>query len=75
MLDSDVKNETLRRAADKLLAHEQEILAANAKDMENGRNRNMPEGLLDRLALNHDRLEGMADGLRDIFSPNRECQR
>ena len=66
MLDSDVKNETLRRAADKLLAHEQEILAANAKDMENGRNRNMPEGLLDRLALNHDRLEGMADGLRQI---------
>ncbi len=26
----------------------------------------MPAGLLDRLTLNHDRLEGMADGLRQI---------
>lgn len=66
MLDGDIKNETLRRAADALLAHEKEILAANEKDMENGRQNNMPTGLLDRLALNHERLEGMADGLCQI---------
>ena len=64
MLDTDVKNETLRRAADKILSHEEEILAANAVDVTNGKERNMPAGLLDRLTLNHDRLEGMADGLR-----------
>ncbi len=55
-----------RRAADKILSHEEEILAANAVDVANGKERNMPAGLLDRLTLNHDRLEGMADGLRQI---------
>lgn len=66
MLDAEIKNKTLCKAADALLAHEEEILLENAKDMENGRKNNMPEGLLDRLALNHDRILGMADGLREI---------
>lgn len=66
MLDTNVKNETLRKAADALLAHEEDILAANAIDVKNGQERNMPAGLLDRLTLNHDRLVGMADGLRQI---------
>lgn len=66
MLDAEIKNRTLCKAADALLAHEEEILLANEKDMENGRKNNMPEGLLDRLALNHDRILGMADGLREI---------
>ena len=34
--------------------------------MERGRERNMPQGLLDRLKLDHDRLLGMADGLRQV---------
>ena len=66
MLNAEIKNRTLCKAADALLAHEEEILLANEKDMENGRKNNMPEGLLDRLALNHDRILGMADGLREI---------
>lgn len=66
MLNAEIKNRTLCKVADALLAHEEEILLANEKDMENGRKNNMPEGLLDRLALNHDRILGMADGLREI---------
>ena len=66
MLDTDTKNRTLELAADALMAHEQEILEANAIDMERGRERNMPQGLLDRLKLDHDRLLGMADGLRQV---------
>lgn len=66
MLDTNVKNETLRKAADAILAHEMDILAANASDVKNGQERNMPAGLIDRLTLNHDRLVGMADGLRQI---------
>lgn len=66
MLDTNVKNETLRKAADAILAHETDILAANASDVKNGQERNMPAGLIDRLTLNHDRLVGMADGLRQI---------
>ena len=53
MLDTDTKNRTLELAADALMAHEQEILEANAIDMERGRERNMPQGLLDRLKLDH----------------------
>ena len=66
MLDTNVKNETLRKAADAILAHETDILAANASDVKNGQERNMPAGLIDRLTLNHDRLVDMADGLRQI---------
>ena len=66
MLDTNVKNETLRKAADAILEHETDILAANASDVKNGQERNMPAGLIDRLTLNHDRLVGMADGLRQI---------
>ena len=66
MLDTKVKNETLNKAADALLAHETDILVANAIDVKNGQERNMPAGLLDRLTLNHDRIAGMADGLRQI---------
>jgi glutamate-5-semialdehyde dehydrogenase len=65
-LDTDLKNETLRLAADTLLAHETAILAANAVDLENGRAHGMAESMLDRLALNHDRLADMAEGLRRV---------
>lgn len=65
-LSTQVKNDVLCRAADCLMEHEAEILAANAVDVENGKNRNMPAGLVDRLTLNHARLEGMADGLRQV---------
>lgn len=66
MLDSNVKNQVLLDAADALVADEKEILEANAKDVEKGRANNMPDGLVDRLTLNHDRILGMADGLRQI---------
>lgn len=66
MLSTEVKNQVLNRAAECIMEHENEILAANAKDVENGRKKNMPESLVDRLMLNHGRLEGMADGLCQI---------
>lgn len=68
MLDCDTKNRVLLAAADMLLKQEESILAANALDVENGKENHMPEGLLDRLALNHDRIEAMADGLRQVAS-------
>lgn len=66
ILDSESKNRVLRTAADMLLEHEAEILKANAIDVANGKEKLMPEGLLDRLSLSHKRLEDMADGLRQI---------
>ena len=42
------------------------ILAANALDMEAGRANNMKESMLDRLALTAERIDGMAEGLRQV---------
>lgn len=66
MLSTGIKNQVLNRAAECILEHEEEILAANAEDVANGKKKNMPAALVDRLLLNHDRLEGMADGLRQV---------
>lgn len=68
IMDTDLKNQILEDAAEALLIHEEEILTANAVDVKNGKENNMPAGLLDRLSLNHDRLAGMADGIRQVAS-------
>ncbi len=60
------KNEGLLEAAKALLEGEKEILAANRKDVEKARENGMNQGLLDRLALSHDRIAAMADGLKEI---------
>ena len=62
------KNEGIAAAADGLERDMAQILAANAKDMENGRAKQMPQGLLDRLLLTEDRIRQMAEGLRQIVS-------
>ena len=60
------KNKGLEAAARALLANEELLIGENARDMEAGREKKMPQGLLDRLLLTHDRIAGMADGLRQI---------
>lgn len=65
-LPTNLKNETLCRVANDLVANKAEILAANAQDMANGRANGMPDGLLDRLYLDAGRIEAMAEGLTQI---------
>ena len=67
-LTAGAKNELLLSAADRLIAETPSILAANRIDVANGEKNGMPQGLLDRLSLNEDRIAGMADGLRQIAS-------
>ena len=62
------KNQVLEAVADSLVAHADKLLAANAIDVENGRRNHMPEGLVDRLMLTEARIEGMAEGLRQVAS-------
>ncbi len=42
------------------------ILAANAEDLEAARDAGTPEAMLDRLALNPQRVDGIAAGLRQV---------
>lgn len=65
-LDTDTKNKALFTAAECLEADAADILAENAKDLEAGRSRSMPEGLLDRLSLTQKRISDMAEGLRQV---------
>ena len=63
--DTKTKNRALEAMADALLAHTEDILAANAQDMEDARG-HISQVMLDRLALNESRIAGMADGLRQV---------
>ncbi len=67
-LSTPRKNEVLRAAAAELSARAGEILAANAQDLEAGRAAGMTDSLLDRLALDAARIEGIAGGLRQVAS-------
>jgi glutamate-5-semialdehyde dehydrogenase len=49
-----------------LLERADEILEANALDLEAGRENGLSSALLDRLALDHSRIEGMVAGVRKI---------
>ncbi|MGV0645455.1 glutamate-5-semialdehyde dehydrogenase [Mycolicibacterium sp. XJ879] len=65
-LSTETKNRALNTAADHLLMHVSEVLAANEADLEAARAAGTPEAMLDRLALNPNRIEGIADGLRQV---------
>ena len=65
-LTTKQKNEALVAVAEGLVADAAGILEANAKDIENARANNMPEGLVDRLLLTKERIEAMAEGLKQV---------
>src|SRR5919109_1038532 len=67
-LTTDQKNATIHCLADALIADQQAILAANAKDVEAGKANGLSASLIDRLMLNESRLAGMADSLRQVAS-------
>ncbi|MGO9754685.1 MAG: glutamate-5-semialdehyde dehydrogenase [Solirubrobacteraceae bacterium] len=63
---SDVKNAALRAIADALGAHTPEILEANVRDLEDGREAQLSAALLDRLGLDPGRIDQIAQGARKI---------
>ncbi len=62
------KNQALEQAAASLIDKQDRLLAANEKDYQKAKEAGMAEGLLDRLKLSADRIEAMAQGLRQIAS-------
>ena len=65
-LTEDKKNQALLQAEKGMQEVEEEILAANEKDMAAGRENGMHMGLLDRLRLDKGRIDAMAEGLRQV---------
>ncbi len=62
------KNKILGAMAKALRDNCNKILEANKIDLENGRKNGMTEAFLDRLMLNEDRVEGMAQGIEGVIS-------
>jgi glutamate-5-semialdehyde dehydrogenase len=60
------KDAALLLMADRLVERADEIVAANAVDVQNGRTGGMSESMIDRLTLTTDRVAAMADGLRQL---------
>jgi glutamate-5-semialdehyde dehydrogenase len=65
-LRTTAKDRALHAAADAVLGNVGTILAANSEDLENARAAGTSEAMLDRLALNPQRVEGIAAGLRQV---------
>jgi len=63
---SAAKQSALNAAADAVWAARAEILAANARDMDYGREKGLSEAMLDRLMLDEPRIQGMVAGLRSV---------
>jgi glutamate-5-semialdehyde dehydrogenase len=67
-LDSATKDRALLAVAAALEARTAEILEANARDLEAGRESGLSDALMDRLALDEGRVAAMARGVREIVA-------
>jgi glutamate-5-semialdehyde dehydrogenase len=60
------KDHALLAMADALVAHTDDVLAANAEDVARGRDAGLSDALIDRLSLDAKRVQAMAEGLRQV---------
>ncbi|MBO4696901.1 MAG: glutamate-5-semialdehyde dehydrogenase [Lachnospiraceae bacterium] len=68
--DTELKNKTLLHAAELLTEEQDGIIAANAVDVKRAEDKGVSPAMVDRLRLNPARIEGMADGLRQVAGLN-----
>ena len=64
---TQIKNTALQKAADQLRRDSHQILQANARDVEAGRQHGLSSAMLDRLTLTEERIDTMAKGLEIII--------
>ena len=60
------KHAALMGAAEAIRQSLPEILAANARDLDFGREKGLSDAMMDRLRLDEDRIRGIEDGLRAV---------
>lgn len=65
-LSTAQKNDILRAMADGIVAREQAILEANAKDIANAETNGLSKAMIDRLLLNPKRLAAIAQAVREV---------
>jgi len=67
-LSTAIKNQTLSEMANALEANFVSILSANEKDLEFANKEGIAKSLIARLALNEDKIRGMAQGIRSVIT-------
>lgn len=67
------KNNALEEISKALVENADYIIENNKTDLENGKNQGMSQGLLDRLMLNKERIEGIADGCMQVAALDDPC--
>ena len=65
---TNTKNAALLAIRDAMAGSSSQILKANQKDLEVGRNNGLDEALLDRLELNNARIDTMIEGVEQIVA-------
>jgi len=65
-LSSEEKNRALLLMAEQIEAKSSVLIAENQKDLEFAKSNGVSSAMLDRIALNPDRVRAMAQGLRDV---------
>lgn len=63
---AETKRAALEAAADAVWSRRAEIIEANKKDLEFGRNKGLSDAMMDRLMLDEDRIQGIVTGLRTV---------
>ncbi len=66
--DTETKNKALKRMAELILDKKEEIQDENKKDLEAGKEAGLSDAMLDRLELTEKRIQGMADGIREVIA-------
>ncbi|MFL0194923.1 glutamate-5-semialdehyde dehydrogenase [Clostridium sp. WILCCON 0269] len=67
-ISTDIKNKALTKMAEELKNNKEGILRANALDLENAKNSGKNNAFIDRLTLNEERINSMAQGLVKVAS-------
>jgi len=65
-LNSDQKNKVLLRVADLLKEDTEQLLKANTADLKQAAEMNLKGAIVERLSLSPEKIEGIAEGLREI---------
>src|SRR5665647_294732 len=63
---TNLKNDALLQMAQALINNKDTIIKANITDMELGKKNNLSDAMLDRLMINQERIQKMADGLKNV---------
>lgn len=69
-LTTDQKNTILNAIAERLTRARDQIIEANSKDLDAAKSQQLSAAMIDRLRLNEDRIEGMAESLREVANLN-----